>query len=157
MALDETQHMIPETEENSFYLDDILVEPEDEIELKEEDLKDMDEYTPDAYDEYLGAELVLPHSSKYVWAWVMKRLKDNNGQPIGQWHDNYFLKTRQYEVEFPDSSTEEYHANIIAKNLYAQVDTEGCQYLMLQEISDHKKDEMVIPISEGLITTKSGN
>ena len=40
--------------------------------------------------------------------------------------------------------------------MYAQVDNEGNQYLLLQEITDHKKDNSAIPISEGTIQNSSG-
>jgi hypothetical protein len=33
--------------------------------------------------------------------------------------------------------------------MFAQVDNEGNHFLLLQEITDHKKDHSAIPISEG--------
>jgi hypothetical protein len=62
-------------------------------------------------------------------------------------------------VEFTDGSTDRYQANVIEKkkkkNMFAQVDEEGRQYLLLEEITDHKKDNTAIPISEG--KTRSAN
>ena len=49
-----------------------------------------------------------------------------------------------------------YQANIIAENMYAQVDEEGCQYLVLKEIVDHKKDNTAVPISDGMIRSANG-
>jgi hypothetical protein len=46
-----------------------------------------------------------------------------------------------YEVEFPHGQLAEYSANIIAENMYTQCDTEGNQYLLLDEIVDWQKDE----------------
>ena len=40
----------------------------------------------------------------------------------------------------------EYQANIIAKNLFSQCNTEGRQYMVMQEICDHRKDRRAIPI-----------
>ena len=40
--------------------------------------------------------------------------------------------------------------------MYAQVDNEGNQYLLLQEITDHRKDNSAIPILEGMIQNSSG-
>jgi hypothetical protein len=34
--------------------------------------------------------------------------------------------------------------------MFAQVDNEGHQYLLLSEITDHKKDNMAVPISSGI-------
>ena len=40
--------------------------------------------------------------------------------------------------------------------MYAQVDDEGNQYLMLQEITDHKSGNTAIPISDGMVHNRSG-
>jgi hypothetical protein len=45
-------------------------------------------------------------------------------------------------VEFPDGSEAEYLANSIAKNMWAQSDFEGNQYIKLEVIVDHQKDRM---------------
>jgi hypothetical protein len=50
------------------------------------------------------------------------------------------LYTRTYNVEFTDGRSEEYTANVIAENMYAQCDEEGNQFLMLQDIVGHKTD-----------------
>ena len=49
-------------------------------------------------------------------------MKDNQGRPIGVASDNPILDTRMYEVEYQEGHTEELAANIIAENLFAQVD-----------------------------------
>jgi hypothetical protein len=46
--------------------------------------------------------------------------------------------------------------NIIAENMFAQVDTEGNQYLLLQEITDHRSNNSAIPISEGMVHGYNG-
>jgi hypothetical protein len=53
---------------------------------------------------------------------------------------NPILDTRTYNVEFPDGRSEEYTANVIAENMYAQCDEEGNQFIMLQDIVGHKTD-----------------
>ena len=42
-----------------------------------------------------------------------------------------------------------YHANAIAENIYAQVDDDGYQILLLQDIIDHKKGRDAIAIDNG--------
>jgi hypothetical protein len=74
----------------------------------------------------------------------------------GKSHDNYLLDTRRYEVEFDDGTIDEYYANVIAENLFSQVDLEGNQYMLMKEISDHRKDKTAVPISDGMITMKNG-
>jgi hypothetical protein len=61
-----------------------------------------------------------------------------------------------YEVELADGTTEEYYANVIAENLFAQVDSEGNQYVLMKEISDHRKDDSAIPASDGWKTMPNG-
>jgi hypothetical protein len=51
---------------------------------------------------------------------------------------NPILDTKTNNVEFPDGHSEEYTANVITKNMYAQCDEEGNQLLMLQDIVRHK-------------------
>jgi hypothetical protein len=50
------------------------------------------------------------------------------------------LDTRTYEIEFPDGCSDEYTANVIAENMYAQCDIEGRQYNLMEGIVDHKTD-----------------
>jgi hypothetical protein len=54
------------------------------------------------------------------------------------------LDTRTYDIEFPDGRSDEYTANVIAKNMYAQCDTEGRQYNLIEDIVDHKTDRHTI-------------
>jgi hypothetical protein len=51
---------------------------------------------------------------------------------------NLILDTRTYNVEFPDGRHEEYTANGISDNMYAQCDEEGSQFILLQDIAGHK-------------------
>ena len=61
------------------------------------------------------------------------------------------------EVKFTDGSREKYQANLIANNMYAQVDDDGNQFQILEEIVDHHKDNSTVPISEGMIQSANGN
>jgi hypothetical protein len=105
----------------------------------------------------LSAELLLPDGDNMVKARVVKRAKGEDGNPIGLRHKNPLFDTREYTVEFGDGSTAEYTANIIAENLFSQVDSEGKQYMILGEIWDHKDDGRAILQSDGFTTSKNGN
>ena len=74
-----------------------------------------------------------------------------DGKPVGHAHDNHLFDTHEYEVEFTDGTCKKYQANVIAQNMFAQVDDKGRQYALLKEIVDHCKDNTVVPISEGTI------
>jgi hypothetical protein len=65
-------------------------------------------------------------------------------------HFNTLFDTREYEVKFTDGTTERYPANVIASNMYAQVDDKGNTFQLLSEIVDHKKDRTAIDVSDGM-------
>ena len=110
------------------------------------------------HDAFLNAELLLPDSGDdVVRARAIKRAKGEDGNPLGLHDKNPLFDTRECTVEFPDGSTAEYQANIIAENLFSQSDSEGRQHVVMKEISDHKKDGRAIPMSNGFTTSKNGN
>ena len=50
-----------------------------------------------------------------------------------------------------------YTANVITENMSAQVDDEENQYLLMNEMTDHRKDNTSIPISDGMTRGHNGN
>ena len=125
-----------------------LFEGDNEEDLEPFDPKeqamDADEYTPEELDEYLTAEVLLPYGGDNVRALVKKRVKDDQGRPVGLRNLNPILDTRKYEVEFPDGSTDAFTANMIAENLFAQTDMEGRSFTILKDIVGHRKDEHAV-------------
>ena len=114
------------------------------IDSEEEELyttPEMDEFTPESFDEYLSAQVILPVGEKYLRGEVIRRRRDRNGNPIGIRNVNPILDTREYEVLFPDGSTQSYLANAIAESLYSQVDAEGRTHAVMQELVDHERDD----------------
>jgi hypothetical protein len=65
---------------------------------------------------------------------------DPKGNPIGTSNANPLMDTQVYEVSFLDGSTAAYAANVIAENTYAQVDDEGNQLKIIDELIDHCVD-----------------
>ena len=61
-----------------------------------------------------------------------------------------------YDVEFPDGVVKEYAANIIAENMYSQVDPDGHATGILECILDFKKDDKALHKDDLYITTQSG-
>jgi hypothetical protein len=57
---------------------------------------------------------------------------------MGRANTNSMLDTRTYEIEFHDGRSDEYTANIIAENMYAQCDIEGRKYNLMEGSVDHK-------------------
>jgi len=106
--------------------------------------EDDDEADPDTYDQYVGAEVVLPIGDKMMNAKVRGRKRQSDGTLRGKAHSNPILDTRTYEVEFADGQRTELAANVIAENMFAQCDSEGNQYLLLAGIVDHRKDNSAV-------------
>jgi hypothetical protein len=94
----------------------------------------------DTYAQYVGDHVRVPigydiRSGKVVW-----HKRELNGTVRGRANTNSTLDIRTYEIEFPHSQSDEYTANVIADKMYAQCDTDGRQYNLLEGIIDHKTD-----------------
>ena len=88
---------------------------------------------------------------------VVRRSLDADGRMTGTYHDNPFLNTITYNVEFPNGQVKEYAANIIAENMLTQVDSDRYSLSLMDSIIDHQRDpSQVILIEDKYITTKSG-
>ena len=74
---------------------------------------EADEHTPDTYDEFLTADVMLPRGGEQYMGTVRRRVKDDDGRPVGKRASNPILAPREYEVEFPGGSTDNYAANLI--------------------------------------------
>jgi hypothetical protein len=111
----------------------------------------------EAVDKYLNAELIFNvGTNDERRGRVIKRARGLDGQSLGRAHANPLFDTREYDIEFTNGTVEKYQANLIAENMYAQVDEEGRQYLLLQEITDHKSDATAVPISDGMTRSANG-
>jgi len=99
-------------------------------------------------------EVTDPEDVQY--AKVMKHLRDAEVRPMGTANDNPLLDTREYEVEFLDGHVESMSANLMAQHLFSQVDKEGHQHVLLDDIIDFRKDETVVNIADAFITMKNG-
>ena len=51
---------------------------------------------------------------------------------------------------------DKYTANIIAENMFTQLDDEGNQYQHINKIMDHRKYNAAIPISDGMTRGHNG-
>ena len=112
----------------------------------------------EAIDKYLTCELIMDvGSGNEQKGRVTKSSRGHGGELIGVAHNNPLFDTREYDLEFTDGSIENYAANIIAENMFAQVDDEGREHLIMKDIVEHKKDHTAIPISEGKSRSYNGN
>ena len=107
-------------------------------------------------DQWINAELSLPQGEEMRNAKVIGRSKDSDGEVIGTYDENPFLNTIIYDVEFPDGEIKEYAANVIAENMYSQVDSEGHRYQLLAGVIDHRKNGNAVEMADLYTTTRSG-
>ena len=70
--------------------------------------------------------------------------------------DSPILDTRMYEVEYQDCHTSILKANIIADNIFAQVDEEGNCSVLLDDIVDVRTDGTQVLQQDAFVTTSSG-
>jgi Reverse transcriptase (RNA-dependent DNA polymerase) len=109
---------------------------------------------PDTYDAYVTAQVCMPKDDVLELGTVIKRKRDAEGNLIGGYDDNPALDSRVYEVEFSDGQVLEYSANLIAENLYSQVDEEGHHQVMIDEIIDHQSDASAVKPDDGWVTVR---
>jgi transposase len=96
--------------------DDIFLEEHDD-EFEPPEPGAADDFTPEAYDEYLTAEVLLLNMGEVTRAKVIGRKCDADGNPIGLQNTNPILDTREYKVEFPDGATNVFMANMITESM----------------------------------------
>ena len=108
-------------------------------------------------DYWIHAEVNLPQGENFQSAKVIGRSKDKDGNIVGTYDNNPHLNTMVYDVEFPDGEIREYSANVIAENMYAQVDADGHTHTMLDSIIDYQKDGNAVDMADMYVKTKSGN
>jgi hypothetical protein len=103
------------------------------------DIDDVDNnHDVDTYDQYAGAQVRVPIGGEIRSGKVMRRKRELDGTWKGRTNANSILDSRTYEIEFPDGRSDEYTANAIAENMYAQCDTKGNQFNSMDCIIDHK-------------------
>ena len=115
---------------------------DDENEVHE--MPEADHFGHEIYDRYILARIMLPQEDSMARATVIGRKRDADGELIGNSHPNPILDTGLYEVQFDDGRVDTYSANIIAENIFEQVDDEGKKWLLMDEIVDHRKTKEAI-------------
>jgi hypothetical protein len=138
---------------------DVNFEEEFQLIINDESILEADDkFTADSYDTYINMELALERGDdKPTYAKVTKRLKDKDGLPIGTANDNPILDSRMYEAEYQDGYKTALAANVIAENLFAQVDQEGNRHVLFSKITDHRTDGSKIKQQDAFITNKHGS
>ena len=87
---------------------------------------------------------------------VAMHKRDNAGNPIGLANANPILDTRSYIVHFDDGDQTELTANMIAESLYSQCDPDGHEYVLLDEIVDHRRTDSAIKLADQKVVRANG-
>ena len=108
------------------------------------------------YDKLINAEILLQLDDKMVMGKVKGRSLGDDGKVVGSYDDNPILNSIIYDIEFPDGQVKEYSANILAENMLSQVDDNGHNRLMMDAITDFKKDPTAAPMEDKYLFTTTG-
>jgi hypothetical protein len=73
-----------------------------------------------------------------------------DGTVRGRVNANPSLDTRNYKIEFPDGRSDEYTANVIAENMYAQCNIEGRKLNHMEGILYHRTDAHAVHSTQRL-------
>jgi hypothetical protein len=116
-------------------------EPYEDNKVPAAQMPDIDDvHDVDTYDQYGGAQVRVPIGNEIRTGKVMWHKRVLDGTVKGCANANAILDTRTYEIVFPDGRSDEYTANMIAENMYAQCDEDGNQLNIMECIVDHKND-----------------
>ena len=65
---------------------------------------------------------------------------------VGNFDSNSTLNSIIYDLELPDGAVKQYASNVIAENMYSQVDYNGHSAGTIDVIVDYSKDDTVVTI-----------
>ena len=109
-----------------------------------------------SYDQLINVEVLLAKGKHVISAKVLGRAKDQDGNFIGTYDDNPMLNSMICNVEFLDGMVKEYSANVIAENMYAQVDSKGFQYNLLESIINYATNDRAVTKADKYVVTCRG-
>jgi hypothetical protein len=120
------------------------------------DTDDTELVTPETGDNLINAELQIARGGILTKSRVVSRKRDIHGNPIGRANDNPILDTRKYVVQFSDGDEMELNANMIAEAIYAQCGPDGNQYVLLEALVDHRRNDKAVNLSDQKTVTADG-
>ena len=153
-----TDGYIPKMEdwEETFQLDKDFME-EFQTVYNNPEVPEQDSFTPDSFDPHIGMQVLLDRGgNEPELARVTKRMRDDEGNPIGIAHENPIVDTRMYEIEYSDGYKVPVAANVIAENLFSQVNDDGYAVMTLSDIIGHRTDGNEVQESDAYITSSNG-
>jgi hypothetical protein len=96
------------------------------------------EVTTEMGDNYLSAEISVPHGGTLVKGCVTSHKRGKDGNTVGLANANPILNMHEYTFTFDDGDETVLNANWIAEAMYVQCGPDGYQYVLLDLIIDHR-------------------
>ena len=127
--------------EDAFDPQPITLPPNDKMTEKEQ--VDLDQ------NRFISARVKVPVGGEEKFGKVLGRKRDADGELIGKASSDPLQDTAVYDVEFVDGTVGEFTANIIAESIYAKCNPDGSTTALLEEITDHKRDDTALTMASG--------
>ena len=116
---------------------------DDDFVFQCDDNPDIDSHDLDVYNKFVGSAIQLNCGGKLVRGRVKDRVRDDASNLVGKQHQNPLVDTSRYSIEYDDCLQDKLAANMIAEAIFAQVDDEGREFLLLKDIIDHRQDDSI--------------
>ena len=78
-------------------------------------MPEVDDISPEAKENYIGAEIIISHGDTVYKGIVRRRKRDVEENTIGRANTNPILDTQIYKVGFENGSMSTYSANVIIR------------------------------------------
>ena len=109
------------------------------------------------YDRYIESEVLLPRNGKGTSSEKVASQVKYKDEKVKSTHNKTpIIDTMVCDVMITDGAVFQYAENIIAENIYSQVDSNSHHNLLLKKITDHRKSSMDIPIDDKCVVSKTG-
>ena len=125
--------------------------------IDDEHFMEADDADVSTFDKLVGAGVSIVKGGQRMRGTVKERCKDEYGNLKGRTNPNPLLDSAEYYVEFDDGSSDNYTANIIAESIYSQVDGEGREHLLVDEIISHRKTDAALSLQDCWISSRNGD
>ena len=86
-----------------------------------------------------------------------RKIREANTVVLGTQNINPAIGVSICKVEFPGGDTNELESNIIAESILLEINSEGKQYHIINEIVDHKRNGRAIRKKDSFIFSKNRN
>jgi hypothetical protein len=120
------------------------------------EVDDFGPFVKDRFDNYLNTQIKRAKGDVLLQGTVKGCVRDHNGMPVGRYHENSLLDTREYQVLYSDGSMEELTINIINESTMSQVDAAGKQYTIFKDIVGYRTNEHAVKLEDGYTVDRVG-